>query len=549
MPTVNFSKKNSKPAWKQLVAQKLEEQYATIPNEWRMQQPVPNPKNTDLYLRSSGCLTEEEVEITELDVSTLLRRIALRQISAVQVVTAYCKRAAFAQQLIKCCTELMFEKALSRAKTSDEHLERTNKVLGPLHGLPVSLKDIFDVKGYDSTIGWVGLIGKPAQGNSGITECFLSQGAIPIVKTNVAQALMLSDSYNHVFKQSLNSLNRGLISGGSSGGEAALIACHGSPMGVGTDTGGSVRIPAELQGLYGLKPSIGRIPFDESRKWHITAPPVAGPLTLDLSGLEFFMNSTLYAEPWRFDASLVPISWRKDIAAKPTRSLKIGYYINDPMVRVQPPIEVAVKRVVDGLKAAGHSVVEWDSSTHAAAYKKWVTATFADGGADCRKLCQLSGEPLIEGVLIGTEEDALTIAELKELATEKFEYEQYYLKLWQGSQLDAIICPVKPYVGMRPKMWAKSKPYLGYTSIWNWLDYAALTIPVMGAEENDEVNQTWSKHVPCNESDRINYEQYDYDLIRDMPVGVQIIGGKFGEETCVAVAKVVRDALAKRVNA
>lgn len=149
------------------------------------------------------------------------------------------------------------------------------------------------------------------------------------------------------------------------------------------------------------------------------------------------------------------------------------------------------------------------------------------------------------------------------MATEKFEYEQYYLTLWQDSQLDAIICPVKPYVGMKPRMWAKSKPYIGYTSIWNCLDYAALTIPVMEAEENAEVNQAWSKHTPCNESDRINYEQCmysnthliakglpvrdDYDLIRGMPVGAQIVGGRFGEETCVAVAKVVADALAKHV--
>lgn len=74
----------------------------------------------------------------------------------------------------------------------------------------------------------------------------------------------MSDSYNHVFKQSVNALNRSLISGGSSGGEGALVGAHGSILGLGTDIGGSVRIPAALQGLYGMSPSVGRVPNDPS---------------------------------------------------------------------------------------------------------------------------------------------------------------------------------------------------------------------------------------------------------------------------------------------
>ena len=74
----------------------------------------------------------------------------------------------------------------------------------------------------------------------------------------------MSDSYNNVFGQSVNAFNRRLISGGSSGGEAALIGARGSILGVGTDIGGSIRIPANMQGLYGLNPTIGRVPNKES---------------------------------------------------------------------------------------------------------------------------------------------------------------------------------------------------------------------------------------------------------------------------------------------
>lgn len=110
-------------------------------------------------------------------------------------------------------------------------------------------------------------------------------------------------------------------------------------------------------------------------------------------------------------------------------------------------------------------------------------------------------------------------------------------------------------------MWARSKPYIGYTSTWNWLDYAALTVPVMRAENDSAISQQWLEHVPWNESDQINFEQCkhfphlhssklwltgrldDFDLIRGMPVGVQIIGGRYGEEKCIAVAKVLKDVL------
>ncbi|KAK1640530.1 amidase signature domain-containing protein [Colletotrichum phormii] len=493
---------------------KRAEQYAAIPIEWRIDQVVPPPKDTDAFLRFSGLLTAEELACTEIeDVRVLLEQIATRKLSAVQILKAFAKRAAIAQQLVGCCTELMFAEALERARALDDHLERTGSVVGPLHGLPVSLKDIFDVKGVDSTIGWVGLIGKPAKSNSVLTDVLIAQGAVPFVKTNVAQALMLSDSYNHVFKQSLNSLNRELISGGSSGGEAALVGCHGSLVGVGTDTGGSIRIPAVLQGLYGLKPTVGRLPFDESR------------------------------QPWRQDPTLLPIPWRKEFAAKPDKPLKIGYYINDNIVRVQPPIEKAVRAVVDSLTAAGHTLIEWDPTSHAEACKDWVTATFADGGEFHRKLSEASGEPLVKGLLVGTEKDILPVAESRDLAAKKLRYEKDYLKRWNDAGIDALITPVAPWVGKRPRVWAGSKPHVGYTSHWNWLDYAALTIPVMRAESSSASSQQWSDHVPWNESDEMNYQLYDFDLIRGMPVVVQIIGGKYGEEKCVSVAKVVKDVL------
>src|SRR2546423_3712889 len=119
---------------------------------------------------------------------------------------------------------------------------------------------------------------------------------------------MMSDTYNHVFGQSVNALNRNLISGGSSGGEGALVGARGSFLGIGTDIGGSIRIPAVLQGLYGLNPSIGRVAYRESaRTQKYVVPPVAGPIASSLSSIELSMDSYLSSNPWDSDPNLLPI--------------------------------------------------------------------------------------------------------------------------------------------------------------------------------------------------------------------------------------------------
>lgn len=116
--------------------------------------PSPLPTSTLEYIENSPLLTALEHSITStLDATTLLAKIKSRELSAVQVATAFSKRAAIAQQLSGCCTEMFFDKAIKRAEELDRHLAKTGEVVGPLHGLPVSLKDGTDIEGEDSTLG------------------------------------------------------------------------------------------------------------------------------------------------------------------------------------------------------------------------------------------------------------------------------------------------------------------------------------------------------------------------------------------------------------
>jgi amidase len=139
---------------------------------------------------------------------------------------------------VNCLSETLFERALATAKSRDAHLAATGQVVGPLHGLPISLKDNFNVKGRDSTVGFASHVGDSSKIDSTLPQLLEAAGAIVYVKTNVPTAMMIAESVNHVFGRTLNPRNRKTTSGGSSGGESALLVLKGSPLGVGTDIGG-----------------------------------------------------------------------------------------------------------------------------------------------------------------------------------------------------------------------------------------------------------------------------------------------------------------------
>ena len=174
-------------SWQEIRDAKRAEQAARIPAEWKLKQSPPE-ETRDLrpYAYKSGILSEKELEITDLDATSLIERIANGKYSAVEVVTAYCKRAAIAQQLTSCLTEIAFAEAIERAKALDEHYRTTGKVVGPLHGVPMSFKECFNIKGYDSSNAYISKCFNPAQYDAYLIEVVKDAGAVPIAKTNVS---------------------------------------------------------------------------------------------------------------------------------------------------------------------------------------------------------------------------------------------------------------------------------------------------------------------------------------------------------------------------
>lgn len=155
------------------------------------------------------------------------------------------------------------------------------------------------------------------------------------------------------------------MSGGSSGGEGALVGMYGSPMGIGTDIGGSIRIPCAFNGLYGIRPSTRRLSYQgitSNVRGSSTIAAAIGPMTHSIRDLELLCQIATNAEPWLYDVNVVQKEWK----ARPQleKKLSIGILKFDGVVMPHPPILKALDDAVDKLKAAGHEIVEYKPYQH-----------------------------------------------------------------------------------------------------------------------------------------------------------------------------------------
>jgi Asp-tRNA(Asn)/Glu-tRNA(Gln) amidotransferase A subunit family amidase len=177
----------------------------------------------------------------------------------------------------------------------------------PLLGVPISIKDCFDIEGHDTTLGYSGNVDRPARSSSVVVQMLLAAGATLHVKTTVPTGLMALETASDVYGYTTNPYSKEHTAGASTGGGAALLAFGGSKIEIGSDVGGSVRIPAHFCGIYGLKPSSGRFPIAGS----VTCWPgmivqtVTSPMAADLDDLEEFCRRFIDLKPWEHDPTVV----------------------------------------------------------------------------------------------------------------------------------------------------------------------------------------------------------------------------------------------------
>ncbi|KAI1452458.1 amidase [Annulohypoxylon moriforme] len=517
-------------------------------------------------------LDPSDVSIVSMDSLPIVNAIKEGTLTSLEVATAFCKAAAIAHQIGNCLHEIFFDEALERAKQLDEHFKKHGTIIGPLHGLPVSLKDQFHVKGIDTTAGYVGYIGSnlgikdPSQVHqveSQITAELLSLGAVLYCKTSVPQTLFYTETQNHIIDETLNPNNRNLTCGGSSGGEGALLALRGSTLGVGADIGGSARIPAAYNGVFGIKPTPERFSCRKvavSNDGQTTYPMAVGFLSTSIDGIGLMLRSILSTQPWLRDPTVIPMPFRQDVVdeylqranndgtvKQGHRPLKLGILWTDGVVHPHPPVTRSLRMVVDAVQNAGHKVVDWVPPSHETATRIHLSIIRADGASYVHRDLRLSGEPLIpalnnRGMGLRPPMDLL---KFQELTNQGLEYEAHYSDYWNstakddGQIVDAVIMPVAPHAANIPgKLY-----HIDYTESLNLLNYSVTVIPVTKA---DKVRDPFDKsYRPLNKKDEKNWKAYDPEIYHGGPVGVQIVARKFEEEKVWAISKIVCAALKK----
>lgn len=242
------------------------------------------------------------------------------------------------------------------AKKFDEKLKDDGKPVGPLHGVPVSIKDHYNVKGQYSTTGYISYGTNPVKDEDAhVVEILRNAGAVLYAKTTNPQCLMVLETVSNIYGRTLNPWNTKLGAGGSSGGEGALLALHGSPLGLGSDIGGSIRVPAAFNGVYGFRPSGKRVPiggWESTMAGQESIIPVAGPLGHSVEDLDLFFRIVSDSEPW-LKEPLLRMPWRTE-EFDPNQKLTVGVMKWDDVVMPHPYIVRVIDKVAEKLKAAGH---------------------------------------------------------------------------------------------------------------------------------------------------------------------------------------------------
>lgn len=237
-------------------------------------------------------LSSEDRELAFTPAHDLVKLMKLKKLSPLELVTAILRRIKEINTKIGAYITVAEEQAIQSARQAEEAISK-NKHLGPLHGLPVSFKDLYNTKGIRTTRGSLLYKDFVPDVDCPIADRLKKAGAIIIGKTQAPEFGSSNTSENKVGPPARNPWDTGKTAGGSSGGAAAAVAAGLSPIADGTDGGGSIRIPASLCGVYGLKPTtiINRVPYDaDPITGAIEEGATHGPISRNVRDAALMMN-------------------------------------------------------------------------------------------------------------------------------------------------------------------------------------------------------------------------------------------------------------------
>jgi len=299
------------------------------------------------------------MQLTLMTATELAAAIRSKEISSTELVESYLDRIDALNPRLGAVVTVAAESARSQAREADRCLAQ-GEDLGPMHGLPVTVKDCLETAGMRTTCGARELADYVPDNDAVAVRRLRRAGAIIAGKTNLPAWASDCQSYNELFGTTNNPWNAARTPGGSSGGAAAAVAAGLCALELGSDLGGSVRIPAAWSGVYALKPSYGVIPT----QGHIPPPPgtlaevdigVLGPLARSAADLDLCL--TVLAGPDLVEAA----GWRLELPASPARDLRawrVAVWPDEPGWPLDRGVAERLKATADALAAAGIRVEE-----------------------------------------------------------------------------------------------------------------------------------------------------------------------------------------------
>ncbi|CAD5226942.1 unnamed protein product [Bursaphelenchus xylophilus] len=504
-------------------------------------------------------------EIVGLDFKNLRESLQQGKYTAVVVLKAFAWKALNENARINCLAEFLLE--------SFEKAEELDKKYGSLSqkptlfGLPFSVKGNFYVKGYDCTCGLSKFLGAPQTDSCTLVTSLEELGAVPFVLTNVPQALLSFVCSNPVYGTTKNPKNEGRSPGGSSGGEAALLAAGGSSFATGSDLAGSLRIPSAFCGLVSLKPTQDRVTVRHACQGVPGRGRMAlayGFITKSVDEQIYLLEQILgYEDFHKSCPTAVPMPLRTDIIHETVnKKLRIGYFSDDGFLKPSPGCERAVIETVEKLKAEGHELVHFrlPRPNHAAeiCYK----AILTDGGTF---LCNMfRGEvvdeymksfvnlikiPLIirtwASYVIGfispqaqilSRSFVRNIEELRLNQEQVDLYQEAIIDQWNELKLDAVVCPAFCVPAVEHK-WPSLLGACGFaTAFWNMINFPSGVVPTgkwnKGDEKALEGYETGNNFV-------LKFVKNASVGSEGLPLSVQIATRPYEEEKCLGVMKIV----------
>ncbi|KAL2862797.1 amidase signature domain-containing protein [Aspergillus lucknowensis] len=495
--------------------------------------------NVVTFPDTCGLLTSEQVKITKLTANELVEQMHTGKLSAVEVTTAFLKRAHVGNQLVNFVTEFMVEEALDRAAELDDYFKATGKLVGPLHGVPISVKEHVGLKNricHASYVAWTDHIPKE---DALLVRLLRNAGGVFIARTNQPQSIMHMECNNIIYGETVNPYNRNLTAGGSSGGEGASIGLHCAALGIGTDIGGSIRYPAAFCGSYGLRITALRNPYKGvflAGGGNESIRCVIGPLANSIADLKLFQKAVIDQKPWEEETSLIPLPWKELPSFKPEQ-ITVGIMWDDGIVRPFPPMTRALQNAKSKLESAGVKLVNWEPYEHRRGWDILRCLYFPDTANTQKAILEEGGEPvhpLTEWAFAYGKPRSLSLAENWELNVQREEYRADYHRTMNEHGVDFILCP--PYTGAASEI--GTGQYWHYTAIWNILDQPAVIFPTRLVTD-PQVDKVDPSFRPRNPEEKREWKKYVPEKFANAPLALQVVGKHFQDEATLEAAELI----------